>query len=82
MLDSLTIDHGGKPAPKRTVSAEAQAAAIAEYKLASLEAEVARSEAILDRYADFCFCSDCFMTHDNTHCPHRPALTLPIGWGR
>ena len=82
MLDSLTIDHGRKPAPKRTVSAEAKAAAIAEYKLAAAKAEALRSQAILDRYADFCFCSDCFMTHDNTDCPHRSALTLPVGWGR
>lgn len=82
MLDSLTIDHGRKTAPTRTVSAEAKAAAIAEYKLAAAQTEALRSQAILDRYADFCFCSDCFMTHDNTDCPHRPALTLPIGWGR
>jgi len=82
MLDSMTIDHGGKKPTTRTLSDVEKAAVIAEYKIASQAAEALRAQAILDRYADFCFCSDCFMTHDNTDCPHRPALTLPIGWGK
>jgi hypothetical protein len=80
MKGSLTIDHGGREPFVPKGSPEEKARRLAEYLMASEQTRLMREAAILERYADTCFCSDCFMGHDNTDCPHRPYLTNPTKW--